>query len=214
MQSAAVFLYNLFSPSPEWCRAHGEAIKKTLGPYPASVATRACNNVKKIIAYLAPLETDTSREEDKKMKDSDLLKNEFGHKIHFKFEANLLDSAQSGLSDAGEHDSLSEEDETSSGKLSSDLLAGLTQSGDSRGVTAAKLVREGGGERGGGGGGKYGAKWLEEQCQKCQVSGHSWKQVYGKIFDLLTTASDDVQNDVSDHLLMINIVSILNMHNS
>ena len=194
MQSGAVFLYNLFSPSPEWCRAHGEAIKKTLGPYPASVAPKACNNVKKIVQFLPARESSDSTEEKSKSSENDVLSKEFGHNIAFKFEPNLLDDSQPSSID---DDSFSdEEDERGADQLSSSLLAELTSTEEHKNVTTKTKhshITEGEG--------KYGGKWLEDQCKNCELSGLSWKQLYAKIFDLLSTASDDVlQNDVSSVL--------------
>ena len=194
VQSAAVFLYNLFSPSPEWCRAHGEAIRKTLGPYPAKVATKACNNVKKILHFLPARESSEDIEEENKTAGDYLLLKEFGHNISFKFEPNFLNDSSQPPSGADEDSLSDEEDERGAEQLSSALLAELTSTGERK--DAASTIKH---SRRTDNEGKYGGKWLEEQCKNCQLSASlSWKQLFGKIFELLSTASDDVlQNDVS-----------------
>ena len=203
MELAAIFLYKLFSPSPEWCRGHGEAIRKTFGPYPASVATRACGNVKKILSYL-PITEVKKEERDEEAPESAVQAKEFGTKISFTFQPNLLSSSQAPASiDVDGHDSLSEEEGDRNGRISTTLLAGLTMSMPSQDTTHSvattkdrnsPICREGGewAER-------YGGKWLQEQCKACQVSGFTWQLLYQKLFDLLTTASDEIlENDVSE----------------
>ena len=92
MDSAAVFLFDLFRSDPQWSRSHAQEIRCTLGPYPASVATRACNIVSRILTYLPK---QLASQEDGQSADKSLsshqpspprLKKEFCLNIVFKFD--------------------------------------------------------------------------------------------------------------------------------
>ena len=94
MDSAAVFLLDLFRSDPQWSRSHAQEIRCTLGPYPASVATRACNIVSQILTYLPK---QLASQEDGQSAGKNLsphqpypprLKKEFGVNIVFKFDEN------------------------------------------------------------------------------------------------------------------------------
>ena len=92
MDSAAVFLFDLFRADPQWSRSHAEEIRRTLGPYPASVATRACSIVSRILTYL-PKQLTSQEDGQSASKNLSLnqpspprLKKEFGHNIVFKFD--------------------------------------------------------------------------------------------------------------------------------
>ena len=92
MDSAAVFLFDLFRSDPQWSRSHAQEIRCTLGPYPASVATKACNIVSQILTYLPK---QLASQEDGQSAGKSLsphrpsppkLKKEFGLNIVFKFD--------------------------------------------------------------------------------------------------------------------------------
>ena len=92
MDSAAVFLFDLFRSDPQWSRSHAEEIRRTLGPYPASVATRACSIVSRILTYL-PKQLASQEDGQSVGKNLSLhqpspprLKKEFGHNVVFKFD--------------------------------------------------------------------------------------------------------------------------------
>ena len=92
MDSAAVFLFDLFRSDPQLSRSHAEEIRRTLGPYPASVATRACSIVSRILTYL-PKQLASQEDGQPASKNLSLnqsspprLKKEFGHNIVFKFD--------------------------------------------------------------------------------------------------------------------------------
>ena len=89
MDSAAVFLFNLFRSDPQWSRTHAEEIRRTLGPYPASVATRACNIVSRVLTFLPKKldsEGDGASGSNPHQVPTTGMRKEFGHNIAFKFE--------------------------------------------------------------------------------------------------------------------------------
>lgn len=201
IEDAAVFLYRLFLPSPEWCRSHGEAIRKALGPYPASVATRACNNVKMLLSYLPDLATVESSTK-KSDKEEEMVK-EFGHKIVFKFAPNMLSGDQL-LAEGVSGDSLSEAEEDHE-RYNIGFITGSTSSpavllGDSRGgQEQAQPLAPGNTEME-----KFGPQWLQMKCKECSLSGLTWQQLYAKVFDLLTAANTgNLQNDVRNSLMCV-----------
>ena len=169
--------------------------------------------MKRLLSYLPVKEAKEEEREEAVGGDAPLAK-EFGQSITFKFESNFLNSSQTtALNDVEGHDSLSgEEEEGSSGRISTALLAGLTKNRTSydttHSIATAKEqeshIYRGGGGGGGEGGGveKYGGTWLQEQCKHCQVTGFTWQLLYQKLFDLLTTTTDEVlENDVSEQHL-------------
>ena len=147
MDSAAVFLFTLFYSDPQWTRSHAEEIRRTLGPYPASVATRAREAVKRITSCL---------EEKVDLKGSDvenslissgfkMRKKEFGHAITFNFDEDIVKKKPCLAATISDHksptdmhsfrksphdvsyDSLSdsEENRTASDFITSTLLGGM-----------------------------------------------------------------------------------------
>lgn len=110
MDSAAVFLFNLFIAEPQLTRSHAEEIKRTLGPFPASAATRASNTIKRIVTYLlkdshflnSDEESSTSEgsRNDSQEAETMQMKKEFGHNITFKYETEFgTGSRSTGLAD-------------------------------------------------------------------------------------------------------------------
>ena len=89
VDSAAVFLFSLFRSDPQWSRTHAEEIRRILGPYPASVATRACSIVSRILGFL-PKKIDSQGDGVSGGNPHQLpttrMRKEFGHNIAFKFE--------------------------------------------------------------------------------------------------------------------------------
>ena len=179
----------MFYSSPEWCRSHGEAIKKMFGPYPASVATKICNIVKKIITYL-PEES----ENEENNEEQNIEEKEFGLDIKFKYSSNLLSDV---LQTVSLLDSLSgsedEENTRHEDLIIKSLLNGLAKSHDhhkpSQVVkkTKSAVVTS-----------KYGTQWLEKQCKMHCVTGLSWKQLHTKLFDILVSDIEGaaIENEV------------------
>lgn len=194
VDSTTVFLYNLFINSPDWCKSHGETIRKTFGPYPASVAMKACDLVKRIASILP----ETSQEITENNSVAENV--EFGSKIVFKYNANFLEKTNAFTS---AHDSLSSDEEEVKSKhdiISKTLLSGLTESHDRQvtsHVTKPKKSHDSN---------KYSYKWLEAQCKKC-MSELPWEQLYYQLFDLLVS---DVEGPAIESRVSI-IILIISM---
>ena len=191
VESTAVFLYGLFIEDPEWCRRHGEAIKKTIGPYPAGVATKACALVKSIASCLEPQQKQSLGSTSQ----TSAVKEQFGRKVAFKFEANFLSSASNRLSSSVVADSLSEDDEpdreATGNTVISTLLSGLDQESRHSPVTESEQQHAVGSG--------YGGRWLEEKCQNIAVAGMTWQQLHSQLLDILIIGSTGctIENDVS-----------------
>ena len=186
-----MFLYGLFIEDTEWCRRHGEAIRKTIGPYPAGAATKACGLVRSIASCLEPQQQQSSRS----AMQTDAVKEQFGCKIRFKFEANLLFSTSDGLSSSSIADSLSEDDEpdreATGNTVISTLLSGLNQEPRRSPVTEPEQQHVAGSG--------YGGRWLEEKCRSVAMAGMSWQQLYSQLLDILFLGGTGypIENDVS-----------------
>jgi hypothetical protein len=127
VDSAAVFLYCVFAADQRWSREHAEKIRKTLGPFPASAANRACESVKKIV-QLSPENVNSEKSTSPKetnARDAE-LKKEFGHNIVFSAPRNLLEEVTNFSREDVGHDSLSE-DESENDLFSRTLLEGMAQ---------------------------------------------------------------------------------------
>ena len=191
VESTAAFLYELFIEDPEWCRRHGESIKKNIGPYPARAAIKACGLVKNIASCL---ESQQQRSLGSTAQTA-ITKEQFGLKVGFKFETNLLSSASDHVSSLAVADSLSEDDESareSTGSIViSTLLSGLDQ--ESRHSPAAESEQQ---HTTGSG---YGGRWLEEKCQSVAVVGMPWRELYSQLLDILSNVSTGymIENQVS-----------------
>lgn len=194
VESASVYLYNLFRYSPDWCRAHGDAIRKTFGPYPASVAIKACGIVKKINSYNQTGET-SSKDTDSSTtttRGSDLIE-EFGSMVTgFQFNTNLLGVSSTPVAMATE-DSLSEEEEVKSKSdvISHTLLSELSKSQGRQAtnhITKQKKVKNVKVN-------KFGSQWLQDQCKGCD-SEFPWQQLYQQLFELLLSEVDSTQLEI------------------
>ena len=216
VDSAAVFLYTLFSSDIRWSREHAEKVRKRLGPFPASAANRACESVKKILT-LAP--DRTSESDNTTTGDSPLdkeLKKEFGHNIPFSSPRNLLEhvvvlpkkkdgdacSKAGGGSCEAVHDSLSEDEAVENDAFSKVFVNGMAAKGRTSthdrtkskvkssvdtAVAAAMATTDPT---------PYSSEWLVQQLQTC--SGGGWHNVYMAVFELLSSPQDSavIQNDV------------------
>ena len=221
MDSTAVFLFTLFHSDPLWTRSHAEEVKRTLGPYPASVATRACNIVKRILSYLPSEESSDSVPETSAISSEPLkMAKEFGHNIPFKFdemtsttaagnEGKVKSKRPAGYKTKDSlpkvDDSLSEGEDSGPNVVTSTLLNGMatvtpqmvkvkeSKPPSSSGASASAMDT---------GAGPYSAVWLKQQCTDCTkhgLSGLSWQDLYTAIFELLSSTGDStaIQNDVS-----------------
>ena len=222
VDSAAVFLFTLFSLDQRWTREHAEKIRKNLGPFPASAANRACEAVKKILKF-SPEKIDSTRDPSNDVASVDTeLKKEFGHNIVFSAPVNLIEEVRTfndkrrgcvegkrqgggeqGVCD-GVQDSLSE-DEASEGDAFSrtflDSMAPKKKSSDSTpngGATKIKLQSDG--RCGDPAPNPYSSEWLIERLQGCCAGrgNRPWHDLYMDVFELLssTQGSSLIQSDV------------------
>ena len=80
IEFAAVFLFGLFKDSTGLSRNEADKLRKTLGPYPASAATKAYSIVKKLTTLSPPID---ATPQSSAVDEQSTLKKEFGHNIHF-----------------------------------------------------------------------------------------------------------------------------------
>lgn len=218
VDSAAIFLFELFSAEPMMTRSHAEEIKRMFGPYPASTVSRVCKTVERILTYLPdgwgkPIEKMETAKSAKKRK-------EFGHNIQFKFTDGFLDPATSKPADFPGYDSLSdsEEDVPVKSKIANFVASSLQTN------SAAASATIGGGEGDGSMvaidvshaprsselGGPYSSDWMMEQCKECLGEGQfagelTCTELYQAIFEQLSSERDNtvIQNDVRTSLLYL-----------
>lgn len=184
VDSASVFLFNLFIKDQTWSRRHSEEIKRTLGPFPASAASNACKIVKRIILLLP--EDWISKSDETEL--SNKLVMEFGHNIVFKHVESQKPSATNHGNSSG-YDSLSDDEQASSDQKS-ELISGLFYENSSSEVVSE--VKESVPT-------DYSGEWLKQQCQSCSSGGFDWQDLYKAVFELLSSPSDNsgIENDVS-----------------
>jgi hypothetical protein len=206
VDSAAVFLYILFAVDQRWSREHAEKIRKTLGPFPASAANRACESVKRIVKLLPEnIGDDSKNSTDKETHVQDKeMKREFGSNIVFASPKNIREevaafsSEENGGQEIG-RDSLSEDEEAESNAFSQALLMGMAQTSktDSGGervksktISSGKpagVVAMGTGDPA-----PYTSEWLAGKLKVvCAGGGMTWNDLYMAVFDVLSSAQDN-----------------------
>ena len=197
VDSASAFLFTLFQPDPEWSRRHGEEIRKTLGPFPASEATKACGAVKRIMSYL-PEKKRSERAEGEREKP----RKEFGLSIVLRFDAEPAEATAEAQGGSCEHDSLSDSDDSKPDAFTNVFLQGLDNisaaeeqprpkpskpPSEECSQAPAIVVHSG--------------AWLRAECQKCaeELRGMSGQELFRAVFDLLSSPEDSlvIQNEVS-----------------
>ena len=212
VDSAAIFLFDLFTAEPLMTRSHAEEIKRVFGPYPASTVNRICKAVERILTYLPsgwgnPLGKAGADKSTKKRK-------EFGHNIQFKYSDGFLDPSSSKAADLPGYDSLSDSDEVPVKSKIVNFMAGSFQtssaavSGESNkaeATTVAVQSSHGSPQR---------SDWLVEQCKECARDGEfagelTWKDLYQAVFEQLSSGRDNtvIQNDV--RFVQLNIKQIM-----
>ena len=233
VDSAAVLLYTLFSPDPHWGRGHANEIRKLLGPFPPSAATRACDSVRRLLA-LSPLPRE---EEGKEGVGSEVGskshspgnvrrgRKEFGHNIPFIHPPCLLGTTDTSLhreervrSENGSRppetalDSLSEEEEEGMTDIfSRTILNGMASGVKSKAATTEGKQgtgREGARAPSEGYTAPYTGSWLAQKLQKCAGNGGvgiPWHDLYVSVFELLSSSQESaaIQNDVSPLLCSV-----------
>ena len=210
VDSASAFLFTLFQSDPEWSRHHGEEIRKILGPFPASEATKAYATVKRILSYLP--EKKKKNSEDAEV-EREATRKEFGLSIVFKFGVDAVEAVAGSRSDSNEHDSLSDSDDSKPDAFTNVFLQGLKsviaaeESKQSKPLSAecssqAPIVAAA----------VHSGAWLKEECQKCaeELGGMSSQELFGAVFDLLSSAEDSnvIQNELAE-LLGLNRLDLI-----
>ena len=106
METTAVFLFDLFKDSTGVTREEATKLRTTIGPFPATAASKAYATVKQLITLSPPLETTP---QSSAVEEQSTLGKEFGLNIHFRNPALTLSSAkENGSQSFG--DSLSEDE--------------------------------------------------------------------------------------------------------
>ncbi len=216
VDSTAAFLFNLFIGEPQLTRANAEEIRRTLGPFPASAATKASTTVKNILTYLpkdSPFTSSSQETSSTSDKQIQMKKKEFGHNISFKFdtETSLVtgdgDHVKSKLSNQTGYDSLSEDESTvvangDTNIFTQTILSGMQQTirkpDKKKAVTKKQPVVES----------RstpvlpYSGEWLKAQCKEVVRGGHmqlSGQELYLAIFEQLSSGQENeaIENDVS-----------------
>ena len=200
VDSAAIFLFELFLVEPRMTRGHAEEIRRLFGPYPASTVNKICKGVERILTYLPPgwrkaaAKVDTSKDTKKRK--------EFGHGIQFKYGDGFLDHPSSIATDLPGYDSLSEGEDDVPVKskivnfVTNTIQTASAKGGGARRVSPAPVSN-------GGPSSLYSSEWLVEQCKDCVGGGESageltWKELYQAVFEHLSSGRDNtvIQNDV------------------
>ena len=206
VDSAAIFLFELFSVEPKMTRSHAEEIKRMFGPYPASIVNRICKTVERILTYLPPGwgkhndRTETAKSTNKRK--------EFGHSTEFKYSDGLLDSSSSRETELPGYDSLSDSDEVPVKSKIVNFMATSIQThsasatakrSDAKACTDIEHPSHISSSRQG----LYHSDWLAEQCKECARDGQfagelTWKELYQAVFEQLSSCRDNtvIQNDV------------------
>ena len=215
VDSAAIFLFELFSAEPKMTRSHAEEIRRMFGPYPATIVNRICKTVERILTYLPsgwgkPADTMETAQDIKKRK-------EFGYNIQFKYSDGFLDPPSSSKSadfDLSGYDSLSDSEEVPVKSKLVDFVASTLQS---KSVMAATNRPTGGAEA------SlvptalvdhapHSSEWLVEQCKVCLREGQfagelTWQDLYQAVFEHLSSPRDNmvIQNDVRNLSLSLSL---------
>jgi len=106
METTAVFLFDLFKDSTGVTREEATKLRATIGPFPATAASKAHATVKQLITLSPPLDTTP---QSSAVEEQSTLGKEFGLNIHFRNPALTLSSAKENGSESF-GDSLSEDE--------------------------------------------------------------------------------------------------------
>ena len=217
VDSAAVFLFSLFRSDPLLSRAHADEMRRTLGPYPATAASKACGVVRRVLSYL-PKDVESGGR-SQRGHGPELMKKEFGHNITFQFEDSAsqhslqteevkpkrggskdlpprsLDPATH--EDGDGYDSLSDSEGSRPNLVASALLNGMASFPAS--VKAAEVRASPSSDSSEV---PYSGAWLKNKCQDCiqrGMAGMTWQDLYSAIFEVLSSTGNNtaIQNDVS-----------------
>ena len=217
VDSAAIFLFELFSVEPKMTRTHAEEIKRMFGPYPASTVNRICKTVERILTHLPS--GWTKHNDRMEAAKSTKKRKEFGHSIQFKYNDGLLDPPSSKETELPGYDSLSDNDEVPvKSKIVNFMATSIQASSASatakRSDAKANIGIDHSPDIGNSMQSLYHSHWLAEQCKECARDGQfagelTWKELYQAVFEHLSSGRDStvIQNDVRptklDLLLML-----------
>ena len=206
VDSAAVFLFELFSAEPLMTRSHAEEIKRMFGPYPASTVNRICKTVGRILTHLP---SGWGKRNDKvKTAKSAKKRKEFGHNIHFKYSEGFLDTPSTTAMDLPGYDSLSDNDEVPVKSKIVNFVASSIQSNSATPNSKRDDTKRNVGDdrpqpAGSSEPSLYRSEWLVEQCKECARDGQfagelTWYDLYQAVFEQLSSGRDNtvIQNDV------------------
>ena len=201
VDSAAIFLFELFLAEPRITRSHAEEIRRMFGPYPASTVNKICKGVERISSYLPPgwrqpeIKSEASKDSLKQRK-------EFGHGMKFSYGEGFLEYPSSRTTDLPGYDSLSEgEDDVPVKSKIVNFVANSIQTTSAKGggTTSVSHTPVSNREQSG----PCSSQWLVEQCKECVKDGQfagelTWKEIYQAVFEHLSSARDNtvIQNDV------------------
>ena len=203
VDSAAIFLFELFSVEPKMTRSHAEEIRRMFGPYPASTVNRICKTVERILTYLPsgwgkPANTMETTQDTKKRK-------EFGHSIQFKYSDGFLDppSTKSVENfDLTGYDSLSDSEEVPVKSKIINFVASTLQSNSTM-ATAKRAAGTDTSVAVTNHSLPHSSEWLVDQCKVCLREGQfagelTWQDLYQAVFEHLSSPRDNlvIQNDV------------------
>ncbi|XP_019851379.1 PREDICTED: activating signal cointegrator 1 complex subunit 3-like [Amphimedon queenslandica] len=205
LQSASVHLFSLFSfsdPPGTWCKEHGEDIRKTFGPYPASIAMRSCGIVGEIHSFTPNQESShdgsviTSSGDSKGKSDVAQKVKEFGSNItSFQFNSNLLGVAETPVATETLGPISDDDDDAVMSKVTDDILAELSKSKKSQNGKQKKINKTSAPPPPLATA-KFGTEWLQERCKRCG-SELPWEQLYQQLFELLLSETDETSLQVS-----------------
>lgn len=212
VDSAAVFLFNLFIVEPQLTRAHAEEIRRTLGPFPASAAHKVSNTIKKILTYLPPdspfAYSSSEQTSLTSSEDSTLMRKEFGHNIHFKFDTESIPAIDDDVIVKSKlttgYDSLSDDETTgvasSNGNIFTQTFLNEMQKSLSK-PAVKKMVAKSHPQLAPPPLSPYSGEWLKIKCKECVREGStqlSWQDLYSAIFEPLSSGQENaaIENDV------------------
>ena len=194
IELAAVFLFGLFKDSTGVTRDEADKLRKTLGPYPASVTAKAYSIVKKLITLSPPI---NATPKSSAIEEQSTLKKEFGHNIHFSYTSihNLADKICKDTEYC--NDSLSEDEASHETPFSVDnFLIGMMNGGGDD-----KLV--GGGEGGAGMVREYDDPAASIKYDVSELLEMVGELIVDQVLQLLLSEKDDnsLQNEVQNFSL-------------
>lgn len=214
VNSAAAFLFNLFVEDPRLTRANSEAIRRTLGPFPASAATKVSTTVKNILTYLPSNSslTRSSQEASSSSAGKNEMKKEFGHNISFKFDIESLLIPSDGdyvkSKQTTGYDSLSEDESNDTTSNSTNIFTQTILDGMQQSISKPVAKKTGTTKKPAPLANStpalpYSGEWLKAKCKVVAREGSSllsWQELYSAIFEHLSSGQENaaIENDVSE----------------